>query len=247
MERQAISHISNSQLDQFSQCPRMWYITKVLNEPTVSSDLANRGSQFDQVVGSQLGLNPMPSDPLIERVGEAARLYLANGGWTRADESQRKVSLTPAQWEVLADIYGVDVPLPYPIVGYTDLFRKAEDGFRVEICDLKTSERAEFRPSWALQCTLYALIERAYMWEVHLVTFTKQIKLTKYQYRPNEETFRWAMNLIGYRAAEMKRFSTEACVDKVPAQSGYQCRWCGWATRCEAGLVGNITATGVGA
>lgn len=235
------SHISFSQVSSYRQCPRSWYCKSVLKEPQPQTDAASRGSQFDQLIAYKLGLGEAPTDPLMERVEEAAQIYLANGGWTRAKEAQKEIKLTPNAWDFAREIYGVDWTLPVPIIGYVDLVRQDESGLRTELVDIKTSERAEYRPDWGLQCALYSLVLRAFRFEIHLVTFTKKIKLTRYTYRPTDQTFCWAMNIIGHTAEMMKRTATEKIVEKIPATPGYQCRWCGRQTSCEGSLIGGLT------
>lgn len=239
------THLSFSQIKLFKDCPKAWYVQKVLGEEQPPSDAANRGSQTDQLIAHRLGLTPMTTDPLIDRVEEAVDLYFANGGWNRADEAQRKIELSPSSWDVYRELYDVDYTLPLPIVGYIDLYRTADNGIQRELADIKTSERAEFRADWALQGTLYSLVERAVKFEVHLLTFTKQIKLVRYEYRPTEATFKWVMNQIGSAAAGMVEAMRSGC-DKLPANPGFWCRWCSRQLNCEGAMVGNLTAVGGG-
>jgi CRISPR/Cas system-associated exonuclease Cas4 (RecB family) len=236
------THLSFSQIKSFRDCPRSWYVQKILGEEQPPSEAASKGSQFDQMIAHKLVGAERPVD-LLDRIEEAADTYLlSKHGWKHADEAQRKIELNPTQWEVLADSYGVSWPLPLPIVGYVDLFRKTEDGFRIELCDLKTSERAEYRSDWSLQGSLYSLVERAYKFEVHLVTWTKQLKVVKYEYRPTEQTFRWCMNVIGETASRMSKVSRSTSAESIPATPGFWCRWCPRQTNCEGSLVGVLTA-----
>lgn len=235
-----LAHLSFSSINTYRQCPRAWYLNYILGEKQPPSEAASRGQQFDQQVAHSLGLGKPVSEPLIERVQEAVEFYAANGGWTRADQAQREIRITPNQWEVYSALYDVDYQIHLPIIGFIDLWRRDDSGLRVELCDLKTSERNDFRPDWALQCTLYSLVERAYRWSVHLLTFTKALKLHRYSYRPTDETYRWAMNLIGETASRIASTSTERIIDKIPATSGYQCKWCPRQTSCEAALVGGL-------
>ena len=237
-----MNHLSFSQIKSFRECEKMWYCKSVLKEETAPSEAANRGTQFDQMVAHRLGLGNAPTDPLIDRVEEAVSFYLLNGGWDKATEAQKKIEISPNTWDIYREIYGVDWLLPAPLVGYVDLFRTDETGFRSELVDLKTSERAEFRPEWSLQCSLYALVTRAAVWHVHLLTFTKLIKLMKYSFRPSDSTFSWAMNIIGSTADRMKHVEREKTVSKIPATPGYYCRWCSRGTNCEGSLVGGLTA-----
>jgi RecB family exonuclease len=235
-----ITHISFSQVTQFRNCPKSWFVQKILKEEQPPSEAASKGSQFDQMIAHLLTGSEKPTE-LIDRVEEAAEVYMNSPiGWKRADEAQRKIELTPNQWEMLAEAYGVSWPITCPIVGYIDLYRKTEEGFRIELCDLKTSTRAEFRPDWALQGTLYSLVERAYKFEVHLVTWTKQLKVVKYEYRPTPTTFAWAMNLIGETAYRMDRAARATSPDSLPATPGYHCAWCPRQTNCEGALAGGL-------
>ena len=249
-----ITHISNSQINTFQACNKQWYVQKILNESTISTSQAARGNAFDQAVALKLGLVKLEDCPevvalskqgveaaIATRIDEAVDLYLANGGWTHADEAQKEVRMTTNQWDTMRQLYDVDWTLPWPIVGYVDLFRKdTANPFETELCDLKTSERAEFRPQWSAQCALYCLITGASLFEIHLITFTKQIKLLKYAYRPSDATFAWVMNTIGAVADQMKRAASETIVDKIPATAGYQCRWCPRQNSCEASLAGSL-------
>lgn len=233
-------HLSFSQLNSFKTCPRAWYVQKILGEQQPTSDAASRGQQFDQLVSHKLGLGPVPEGALIERVEEAVELYTTNGGWCRADEAQKKIEIRPNQWEVMAEELGVPFRLQRPIIGYVDLFRRMGDGIRTELADLKTSERAEYRPDWSLQCALYCLATRAAKFEIHLVTFTKTIKLHRYAYRPSEDTFRWAMTCIGSIAEQLERAALCKSSEELPAYPSYACGWCPRQLTCEAALVGKL-------
>jgi CRISPR/Cas system-associated exonuclease Cas4 (RecB family) len=252
-----LTNLSFSQINQFETCPKQWYISKVLGESIPQTSAASRGQQFDQLLAHSLGLvNLEDCDELFdkakgqpiphadERLQEAVDTYLASGGWDKADETQKEVRLSPEQWDTLAGMYDVDYPLPLPIVGYIDLFRRDSTGLRTELVDVKTSDRAEYRPSWGLQCALYCLIERSWRFEVHLITFTKQIRLCRYAYHPTKTTFQWAMNRIGYTAQQMMKVAQIKSADAVPAVPGYSCGWCPRQTNCEAAVVGKLTSNG---
>ena len=260
------THISISQINKFTSCQRSWWLEKIAGEQQVAGSSARRGNLFDQAIAFDLGLlkkaEPAELDKLTKeqiqankiaddlskanevelkeaRIFEATEAYRTQGGWTVADEAQKEIRLTKNQWGTLQQIYGVNFDLWLPIVGYIDLFRKDPlNPFQTELLDLKTSERAEYRPSWSLQCVLYCLATGATKFGIHLVTFTKQIKLNKYSYRPNRNTFTWAMNVVGETSQRMKQVAKETAAERIPATAGYHCAWCSKQVSCEAALAG---------
>jgi len=249
-----IHHLSFSQVDSFNSCQKKWFVEKVLGEESPPGTAASRGSQFDQLLSVRMGLRKIEECDslwdakkkvkldLIDRVEEAVDFYLAHPDtWKEATSAQEKLVLTPGQWDIFADLYGVGYKIPAPIIGYLDLLKEVDGGLRRKVTDLKTSTRAEFRPSWAIQCTLYALVKRAFQFEVHLLTFTKALKIRVYSYRPTKDTFQWAMNFIGNAAQQMEQVSKMKTVDNVPAFPGYYCSWCPRSADCEASLVGRLT------
>jgi CRISPR/Cas system-associated exonuclease Cas4 (RecB family) len=240
-----MKNLSFSQVNQFMKCPRSWYISKVLREEVPSGDAAARGSMFDQCVAAALGLGDGPEEEITEEVQGAVEFYLEHPlSWKKADVAQKEVTMTPAQWDFFADVYDCAWPLPAPIIGYVDLIRSVQDGLIKEVCDLKTSTRGEYRPEWSLQATLYCLIERAKRFEVHLLTFTKQLKLLRYEYSPTDETFKWAMETIGAISDQISRVERAPNLARVPATAGYHCDWCPRKASCEATNVGRLVDNG---
>lgn len=266
------THLSISQINKYENCPRCWWLEKIAGEAQVTGSAAKRGNLFDQAVAVELGLmKPLEPDILDtlkpeqiklgkiadeysrvsqteltdSRIFEATEAYKTQGGWTQADEAQKEINLTKNQWGTLKQIYGVDYDLWLPIVGYIDLFRKdPTNPFATELLDLKTSERAEYRSSWSLQCALYCLATGAAKFSIHLVTFTKQIRLHSFSYRPTKQTYAWVMNTVGEASERMRITAQETAAERIPAKPGYWCGWCPRQTTCEAQLAGNLVKEG---
>lgn len=252
------THLSWSQISSFLACPRSWYVSKILGEEQVSTSQAARGSAFDQMVSVKLGLANVkecaelmslarsPEDMRkASRIDEAVEVYFANGGWSKAEQAQSEVRLSLAQFDTLKQIYDVPGDLWLPLVGYVDLLRtNPTNPFEKVLCDLKTSERAEYRPGWSGQCALYCLCIGASEFEIHLVCFTKSIKLVKYAYRPTDKTFAWVLNLVSATSQRMRQAAQSPVVEAIEATAGYQCKWCSRQHTCEASLAGCLTAQG---
>ena len=235
-----ISHISYSSVEKELQCARCWYYKYVLKQELPAGEAASFGKQFDVMVAHRLGLGPAPAEPLVAGVADAVFAYLAHEeAWMHASAAQTEVKCSPSQWQVLAEECGANPVLPWPIIGFLDLERTMEDGIRREVLDLKTTSRREFRWSWALQGTLYALFRRAYRWHVHAVVRTKNLQIATWTYYPSIKTFRWAMDLVAASAARMKAWERMG-VEEVQAVPGYHCEFCAGRNECEASVCGRL-------
>ena len=240
-----LSHISYSQVNQFRNCPRSWFVTKILGESQPPSDKAQRGSDFDASVAAALGLGSKPDHPVSDEVVGAVNWYLEQpGAWTKADAAQQEIRITRNAWDALREMHDVAYDLPWPIVGYIDLSRRMSDGIRRELLDLKTSERMDWRPEWAIQTSLYALAEGASQWHVHLIAFNKSgLKMRQYTYRPTPSTFRWVMNTIGSLAQGMYAASQAKSAEWLAATPGYWCSFCPRNLSCEGAALGSLAYT----
>ena len=242
MSPNELTHWSYSSIKTLMGCMRSWYIQYVMKEKTPSGEAASFGSAFDQNVLKAFGATvdkkeePVKLDEeTAKQVQSAVEFYALqpqSQPW-RGCRGQVKIEITPEEWSEYADIYGVESRIRVPFIGYIDMLR--QDGVQVELTDLKTSSRAEFRPEWVLQQTLYALPTRASVCHTHLLTRLK----TKFgfharRFRPLKQTYAWAIATVGQWAEIGEQVRLAPAADTLAASPGFWCSYCPANARCEA-------------
>lgn len=233
-----LKRISFSQVKLWGNCPRQWWAKYVEEESTPSSDAAQIGSAFGEVVQAKSGATLNPKSPSAERgdvyptmTPEAQKLTDAmvklyrkqKWAWKKADESEAGVELTEKRLKQLAHHYGLPNPkgIYAPFVGYIDLLRRNP---LVEIIDLKTSSRRGFQPDWMLQLNLYAMAVEAVAAGLHMVTTTKVPVAIRYDVPLTKDTLSWSLAKLLKAYEEI-----EAQLNRQtpPAECpGFWCSWC---------------------
>lgn len=237
-----LTHWSFSSLKQLANCPRSWYVQYVKKERQQSGSAAAFGSAFDQKVAQALGLSIEKKDEPVkleeadeQSVNEAVTFYKLQpqSAFWKDGRGQVKIEITPEAWSVYAEMYGVESNLSVPIIGYIDMLQT--NGPSVEICDLKTSGRNEFRSEWPLQLLLYALASRASVCHVHLLTRLKKgFGFTAYRFRPIKESYAWMLTQLGWLADQGEKARMMPSEECLPATSGWWCSYCPRNMNCEA-------------
>lgn len=237
-EKSVVKNLSFSSLSKFAECPRSWWVHYIDENRSAPTEAASFGSQFDQVISNRLGIGEKPEEEVLDGVEDLANFYLCQpGAWTSAEEAQKKIELSPNQFEFLAEQLGLTVQgLRFPFIGYLDLLRRSKGV--VEILDLKTSSRSEFRPSWAMQVFgIYSLATGAQRAEVHLLVRLKNgPKMMVYTFRPTKDTWVWAVRWIDYWSARVNHALDENAGEELPRNPGYYCGWCAEQFDCPAAL-----------
>lgn len=244
-----IPHLSFSSIEHWMNCPASWWFNYVLGEKLPAGSAAAFGKTYEELVTHQLlpsqAEKPKldPENPEHAEIIKAAETYFCWGrAWGRADEAQKKIEITPDQWSNYADLYGVDSEIPVPLIGFTDLQRRMDDGIRLEILDLKTSGFSGFKAAWAVQLTLYAMAERAYQVSVHQFVKTKTPKLEAYTWVVGKPEIAWMMTYIDHAAkqiAEALERDDVGSLPRTPGRNAMQkhCDYCPRQIDCVARIL----------
>ena len=243
-----ISHWSFSSLKQLSNCPRSWYVQYVKKEKQPAGSAAAFGSAFDQGVCKRLGIAvEKESEQIVlseedeNSLNDAVSFYelQPQTAFWRGAKGQVKIEITPEEWAEYADIYGTESRLAVPIIGYIDMLQ--QNGPTVEVCDLKTSGRAEFRSEWPLQLLLYSLAKRASVCHVHLLTRLKKgFGFQAYRFRPTKQSYAWMINTLGWLADQGERARMAESEEQLPSNSGWWCSYCPRNIECEANRLQSV-------
>lgn len=242
MSPNELDHWSFSSLKTLISCPRQWFVQYVLKERTPSGPAAAFGSAFDQQTAVVMGC---PSEKKEEPINlseadqktlkDAITFYQmqpASKGW-EGSRSQVPIRIEPGEWEVYAEMYGVEARIRRPLIGFVDRLRT--NGPTVEVLDLKTSTRAEYRPEWTLQLLTYSLPTRSAVVHAHLLTRLKNgFGFRAYRFRPQPESFAWALTTLGFYAELGEQVKTCESPEQVAALPGFWCSYCPRENRCEA-------------
>lgn len=279
---QQIHQLSYSSVSEFASCPRSWFSHRILGRPSISTSAATFGKDFDEAVGSALHAVKVPrtdlpqskqepppaagSEVAVEQIHEdverAVSVYLASpGAWEPRQpdellETQHPIRISPGQFGTLADFYGASGDLPYPFIGYIDLYRERNNGLTRAIADLKTSSRKGCEPMWILQTCLYAIAKRAQMIEIHQLIKPQPSKAKDpskakpgkfrtafYKFAVTDDLCRWALGFVGYFAKQML-VAESSSLHRLPACPSYRCAWCSEAATCEANLLSGAKPVG---
>jgi len=217
-----IEHLSFSSISKAYQCPKFWKATYLDKLRTPSSEAATWGTHYGMVLQSKLVNKPLTAEEengIEADIYEAVEEYFSHPkSWTAADEVEKEINIDPEKWRWLAEKYGANSELFWPIMGYMDAVR---DGVPM---DLKTTKRAGFQSSWAYQCTLYALSQNSRKWEVHSCVRNKTLKYNFYFWHLSDENIRSVMNWISNGAKKIK--SMVDGINEPEEQTGYWCGFC---------------------
>jgi hypothetical protein len=242
-----VSHYSVSSVNSFRNCPRGWWIQKILEQSLPSSAAASFGNQYDELVAHKLGLEPMDvrsrdkgklhitKQNLVDGVADAVAGYLIQPHAVKKEEAfaaQKMIHIDPSAWAILAEELGLSLDIAKPIVGYIDLISKVS--LRRKITDLKTSSRKGMRADWAFQDLIYCIAENCIEADIHLMTTTKVPAYYKYPVIVNNETKAWAMKNFTYAAQAIERALKEGSGENLPAYPDYWCSWCADKLECPA-------------
>lgn len=218
-----IDHLSVSSILKWIDCPQSWWAKYVDGVDAPTTEAASFGSQFDQLVSHQLGKGEKPEN-LLEGVEDAVVGYMSQPfAMKEITGAQEKVWITPDQWAVHGEIFGISTEIFKPVLGYIDL----ENALRGKLVDLKTSSRAGAQAKWAFQVLIYA-IERQYRSaEIHLMTRTKTPAYYQYRVPVHEESIRWAMSQFAFYAKQIENALRSGNGENLPRNADYWCNWCG--------------------
>lgn len=176
------THISYSSIELFKRCPTAWkarYLDQIQEAPGTAAQF---GIAFEQLVTAGMGMTVYEKDGKPAALPEvtpelqgAVDAYAAfEGNWLttsvgRAPRAQVKVEVSTDHWAEVAARYGAETELALPLLGYADFVRTMADGARLELVDLKTSGRLEWKPEWVSQVTLYAPFLGVSVAHIHLI------------------------------------------------------------------------------
>lgn len=247
-----IPHLSFSSIEHWLNCPASWWYRYILNEELPAGTAAAFGKTFEELLTSRLGLADEPKldteNPEHVSIMAAVEIYQRwSRAWVHADEAQKRIEITPDQWSNYADLYGVDSSIPVPLIGFTDLQRRMEDGVRMEILDLKTSGFSGFKMAWAVQLTLYGMAERAYQVTVHQFVKTKQPKCEAFSWIIDKPKVAWMMTYIGHAAKQIAEALERDDIGSLPRTPGRNnlarhCEWCPRQLDCTARILSGTIA-----
>ena len=247
-----IPHLSFSSIEHWMNCPTSWWSTYILDEKLPAGSAAAFGKKFEELLTHRLGLadDPKlnPEDPEQAEIIKAVEVYQRWGrAWKSAEEAQKRIEISPDAWSNYADYYGVDSSIPVPLIGFTDLQRRMDDGVRLEILDLKTSGFSGFKASWAVQLTLYAMAERAYQVSVHQFVKTKTPKCEAYTWVVGKPEIAWMMTYIGAAAKQIGAALEKNDMGSLPRTPGRNamqkhCDWCPRQLDCTARVLATTIA-----
>ena len=233
-----IDHYSVSSINLAANCPRSWWSKYILKQDSESGEAASFGTEYDQCIGAKLGCtNHKPdgkSSNWSYNVEVAADSYLLQPhAFRQATDTQLKITVSPAQWNIMAETYGFYAEIRYPIIGYTDLYDRVN---RV-VVDLKTSSAKRAPYNWALQVLIYALALQANDARVHLMTRTKVPAYYDFKVPVTPDTLRWAMQTFTAQANQIERWLDGGAGDELARtpDPGYgYCSWCCDKQNCPA-------------
>lgn len=240
--------VSYSSLSRFADCPVSWRSQYIDKLPGVTSESARRGNAFDELVAHRLGLQVHDRDgsikPVPEETEELKRMLDAYAekdfSWLRTEPTQKprtqvKISCTPDRWAEVAEKWGSASKIHYSFIGYADLVRTMSDGIREEVLDLKTSDRAEWKPHWPMQVVTYAALMGYEKANIHLVV--PQKKEVKVLQKPillaaSKEIVRNCLNWVAYYQRVIDWTIEEGKLAELPRQGGFHCNWCPLQPEC---------------
>lgn len=232
-----IDHVSVSSIGTAMSCPRQWWAKYVLKLDKPSGEAANFGSQYDQIIGKRLNTKCHKEDQmseLCEGVEEAVTGYLCQPhAFKTATDSQVPINISPAEWEILAEMHGFYSEIPWPITGFIDLW----DAKNRIIVDLKTSKAKRTTFMWGLQVLIYSLAMQSKEARIHLMTRTKTPAYYDMMVPVTQDSVRWAMQLFSHQAMQIKQWLIEGAGDHLPRIPDYYCGWCPEELHCPAGNI----------
>lgn len=221
-----------------------------------------------QALEAQRGIGRVEEAERAE-MDRAVRAYFDDPrSWKRTDPGeliwQHEVRITPVQWGGLADVYGAHGDIAVEFLGYLDLLRT--NGPRRTVLDFKTTSAYRGAdPSWFLQTTLYATFVRAQTVEIHVLdrkplgvneeegpredapkkraNSRPEFRVHVFRFYPDERSFQWALNLVGYTARLMLE-AERAQIESLPATPGWYCRYCPRNSSCVGAVVGSLNEVG---
>lgn len=256
IERQTLEKpttLSYSSIALFRQCPTAWkarYIDKIKEAP---GGAAKFGNDFDTEIAYGLGLVPMDRNGIaVARPQETEKLKAAVEAYREFEESwlatkpeqepktQVKVHVTPEQWAEVAGQYGANPVMPFNLVGFADFTRLAPDGVRLQVLDLKTRDRLEFKPEFNIQVGFYAAILGASECSIHVIALgAKKPRVAAHNILVpvNKEFMRHTLDWYAYYAGEIKRMLDAEHCDDLPREAGYHCSWCPLLDKCGTAMV----------
>jgi putative RecB family exonuclease len=190
MSLATIDHLSHSQVQTFTMCPRRWHYEKVMRVPAERTAVALAfGSALHEALAeineaALLGTTPDPRSTFLRRWRAALDAQVAplHFGKDDSDDLLTKGLNLLAAYQPPPGIVGVeeaievqlDPELP-PIHGRIDLIRRGEEGDLI-LVDLKTSASKSIAEPSAVEAQL-ALYQEAYPAARHeVILLTKQVK-----------------------------------------------------------------------
>ena len=242
-----IAHYSNSSVGSFQNCARGWWLKYVMDMSLPAGSAASFGNQYDELVAHKLGLEPMDvrtrdaekpkifQQVLQEGVEDAVNGYLIQPNAPTKENSvctQKKITILPDEWAVLAEDLGLCLEIDKPIIGYIDMI--IMNGVQRTIIDQKTSKRKGMRASWAMQLLLYCIAENCNAARIDLMTTTKTPAYYTYPIMVNDISKKWVMTNFTYYANEIEKALRSGCGENLPANPDYWCGWCADKLECPA-------------
>jgi len=232
-----VERLSFSSMASFARCPRSWTAKYVEKLQEVTTAPAILGTKIERCLAKRLNFKESEEwqvkdgkyikTPLdltkIEETDSSSILNLYQAqpwAWNSADEYQKQISISVDRWEFLAEKYGANPSIPFPLYGFADFIRRDTR----TIMDLKTSARMTFKPNWISQIVLYALAEDLPNFEIHLLS-SKSLKTARYQGTVTDELARSVMNEIAFRSWEIKGYINIGMAH-IPEIPGWHCKFC---------------------
>ena len=240
--RNKIQHYSVSSILKWKNCPRSWWVDKVLGMSKPPSEAASFGSQYDQLIAYKLGLKPadtrgdetpIEKQELAEGVEEAVNLYFEQEhSVKKAIYAQKKIEIKPHEFTLFTEELGLVSKIQKPIIGYIDLLE--QKGIQTSIVDLKTSSRKGMRADWAFQLLIYCVAMQIDFAKIHLCTKTKIPAFYQYSVPVTKQSKIWALASFAWYANQIEKALVNGSGEGLARNPDYWCSWCGEEQDCPA-------------
>ena len=194
-----------------ANCEMSWYNRYVNQIRTPTSPEAQFGIDFEAAVAQQMGFDVQEEEEnekgeleIIEKTFDSdmmknVGIYLNyDKAWTKCDEYQKKIEISPEHFKFLAEKHGVKGEIILPYIGYIDFQKNGK-----AIMDMKTSKRSGWKPQWGYQMIPYLLAEEIELAEIHQLVRTKTPKALFYGIHINDDLAHVVLSWMakGYRNA----------------------------------------------
>lgn len=249
----SIKHLSFSSISLWQRCPRNWWAKYIEKSEESIGEAGSFGNDYDRILAKRMGFkfefdvskydeakkanvrvkcNQDDVNETDELKQGADAYFNTPKTWRYAETYQQKLEVSPAQFEETAGKYDVDATMPYPLLGYIDFTGKVKDTPVLEILDIKTTGRDEFKPEWVVQTGFYAGLIGAVRWNIHLYVRPKNI-VKVYNGDVPKELVKEIFTSLAFTANQIKTAVDNNDPHNLPRAVSWGCAFCPLAIKLQ--------------